>query len=253
MSGNNNHYHISLIHQTDQNCAEQIISSQKMIPSSNGLYGPGIYFANTIEAANLKSHRKGVFLIADVYPGKAKKVSKDDVIHGNFNSNQIKSNGYTSIYGYKMPTGREIIVFDPDRVKNIKYIFGTRPQAVFQTSRLRITLFFVTDRRTASKISENQNIPRLDGPLGKGCYMYDTITDAIQTNPTHKKTETYLAADAYMKYFCKLRDNQKINDQNVPRHFQSFVGVANGMTQFFLKNPQLIERIHFCGGKPWNN
>lgn len=58
MSGNNNHYHISLIHQTDQNCAEQIISSQKMIPSSNGLYGPGIYFANTIEAANLKNMKR---------------------------------------------------------------------------------------------------------------------------------------------------------------------------------------------------
>lgn len=90
-------YHLSLIHQTDLECAEKIISTQTMIPSANGLYGPGIYFANTIEAANLKSRRKGVFLTADVYPGKSKKVSKNDVLHGNFNSQQIRDDGYTSI------------------------------------------------------------------------------------------------------------------------------------------------------------
>lgn len=47
------HYHLSLIHQTDIQCGELIISSQRMIPSVGGLYGHGIYFANTIEASNL--------------------------------------------------------------------------------------------------------------------------------------------------------------------------------------------------------
>lgn len=252
MSKNHRPFRLSLIHQTDLNSAEQIISTQIMIPSASGLYGPGIYFANTIEAANLKSHRKGVFLIADVYPGKNKKVSKKDVLSGNFNAQQVRAEGYTSIYGYHMPTGREVIVFDSSRVKNIKFIFGTRPQAVLSIDRVRITLFFVTDRNTASKISEGQKIPQINGPLGFGCYMYDTISDAIQANPNNTTCETYLAADVYMRDYYRLEDGQNVDDSRISRRSQSFTGVVNGTTLYVLKNPDLIERIHFCGGKPWN-
>ncbi|KAK8898474.1 hypothetical protein M9Y10_000763 [Tritrichomonas musculus] len=121
-----------------------------MLPGAKGLYGAGIYFANTIEATDHKAHRRGVYLIADVYVGKYKEISKAEAISGNFNVQQIQSNGYACIFGYRMPTGREIIVFDPELVRNIKYVYGARTQAVFATDRERITLFLVVSKESAS-------------------------------------------------------------------------------------------------------
>ncbi|KAK8836816.1 hypothetical protein M9Y10_037339 [Tritrichomonas musculus] len=242
-------YRKSLIHQTDLACAEQIISTQTMRPGAAGLYGPGIYFANTIEATNLKAHRRGVYLIADVYLGKVKHVTKNEATSGNFNVQQIQAEGYTSIFGYKMPTGREIIVFDPNRVKNIKFIYGSRPRAVFQTDRERIVLFLVTDRNTAGQIVETQKVPKIDGPFGRGCYLFDSITDALAMNPNQ---ETYLAADAYMVDFYNLQNGENTNSPNARNGHRSFLGKHNGINHFILKNRRNVVNIHFCGGKPWS-
>lgn len=242
------HTRLSLIHQTDQECAEKIISSQKMLPGAAGLYGAGIYFANSIEATDLKAHRRGVYLIADVYLGKYAKISKQEALSGNFSTQKLQNDGYTSIIGYKMPTGREIIVFDPKRVRNIKYIYGTRPQAVFSTSRERITLFIVTSKTDAAQIVANQKVPKVNGPLGNGYYMFDTITDAKNSNIVTTMKETYLAADVHMKKYLEL-NGDKTDDHDYHR---SFKGTYNGMTLFVLKDSYLIDHIHYCGGKPWN-
>lgn len=243
------HKRLSLIHQTDLACAEQIISSQKMLPGAKGLYGAGIYFANTIEATDLKAHKRGVYLIADVYLGKYTKISKQEALSGHFNVQKIQSDGYTSIFGYKMPTGREIIVFDPERVKNIKYIYGARPKAVFTTDRERITLFFVTSCQNASQIVESQRIPKIRGPCGNGYYMFDTITDAKNTNIVNDAKETYLAADVHMKKYMSLDNGDVIEAHGNHKSFKANVG---GMNVFILKESKLIEHIHYCGGKPWS-
>lgn len=242
------HWRLSLIHQTDQECAEKIISTQTMLPGSKGLYGAGIYFANTIEASDLKAHRHGVYLIADVYIGRYKEVTKNEALSKNFDAQKIQDNGYTCIFGYQMPTGREIIVFDPERVRNIKYIYGTKPQAMLTTYRERITLFLVVSKDNASEIVENQKIPKIDGPLGQGYYMFDTITDAKKSSIYGDDKETYLVADVYMKKYLQL-NNDNVDDHDFHR---SFTGSVDGMTLFILKDPELIKRIHYCGGQPWN-
>lgn len=239
----------SLIHQTDKAAAEAIVKSQKMIPGTGGLYGGGIYFANTIEACDGKALRKGVYLMADVYLGRTKAFKKADVIKNPVDPQKILSDGYHSVVGTKMATGREFVIYDPDRVKNIKYMYGTRINAVFRSNRKRLVFFLATDHQTAKDIVEKQHVPMTsDGPFGDGFYMYDSLTDALQVTPNQ---ETFLAADCYMVGYCKLHNNQRITS-SLRSKFKSFKGKLNGINYYIFADPKLICNIHYCGGKTWN-
>lgn len=239
----------SLIHQTDKAAAEAIVKSQKMIPGTGGLYGGGIYFANTIEACDGKALRKGVYLIADVYLGRTKAFEKKEVVKKPLNPQKILSDGYHSVVGIKMATGREFVVYDPERVKNIKYMYGTPIDAKFRQKRKRYVFFLATDHQTAKNIVEKQHVPMTsNGPFGDGFYMYDSLTDALQANPNQ---ETFLAADCYMKDYYKLHNNQKINS-HLRTKYKSFKGKLNGMNYYIFADPSLICCIHYCGGKTFN-
>lgn len=247
-------HRLSLIHQTDKASAESIVSSQNMIPGSGGLYGPGIYFANTIEACDAKALRKGVYLIADVYLGKVMKISKKKALSLRLHkdpeaSKKIRNKGYNSIYGHKQATGREYIVFDSERVKNIKYIYGERPSSYFAPPIKRYVLFWVADHLEAAQIVETQALPRYDGPFGKGYYLFDSITDA-KAHLGNK--ETYLAADMKLVSYGELRPHQTLKSRSLPSHFQTLLGQKNEIKFFIAKKPELIKNIHYCGGLPFD-
>lgn len=257
MSKPKNHLYFhrrSLIHQTDKQAAEAIIQSQHMKPGVGGLYGPGIYFANTIEACDAKALRKGVYIIADVYLGKTLSLSKDEAIKMKLNkdpnvSKNIESQGFTAICGHKQPTGREFIVFDPERVKNIKFILGERPQATLTLQIKRACLFWVTDHQSAKKIVDDQELPEYNGPFGEGYYLFDSLEDAFQH---FGKKETYLCADLKVDNLGQFRQGQKLDSPGLPRRYTSFHGKKKGIEFYVVKDKDLISNIHYCGGTPWN-
>lgn len=235
----------SLIHQTDVRSAEAIVRSQRFNPGTGGLYGGGIYFANTIEACDGKALHKGVYLIADVYLGRTKAFTKSEVVKNKVDPQKILSDGYHSVVGTKMKTGREFVVYDPDRVKNIKYMYGTRIEAQFREKRKRYVFFLATDHQTAAEIVQRQHIRMTEGgPFGDGFYMYDSLQDALQV----QQGETYLAADCYMKSYYKLKNNEKITSRLRTEH-KSFKGKLNGMCYYIFADPSLIRNIHYCGGR----
>jgi len=67
---------ITLYHVTDQKAADAIAKSQRMIRGSAGMFGGGIYFAESVKSANYKSEHKGGWVItARVLVGKEHVVS----------------------------------------------------------------------------------------------------------------------------------------------------------------------------------
>lgn len=236
-----------LYHQTDLPSAEAIISTQTFKPSVAGCFGGGVYFANTIEAAQLKSARKGVFLVAEVSLGLLYPVHANNIFILGPYLQQIMNKGYKGIIGYGMPSGREIVVFDPKRIHNIKFCCGTvRPQAIFRTKKPRLTLFFATSSLIASQIVQTQTIPKINGTFGNACYLYDSITDAILITPVH---ETYLACFVKLKNYCKLK--KQIDIAKLPHKYETFKGTIGIVSCFIIKNQKLITKIHYCGGKTW--
>lgn len=242
-------WRLSLFYETDSASANSIIESQR-IPRNSGIYGPGVYIANTIEACHQKSDRKGVFLCVDAYLGRTKLISEDEASNG-INQEYFIEQGYTAICGERLPTGREFIVFDPSRIHNIKYVLGAKLQAFFKINSERITLFFTTSKAFAKSIVLKQRVPKTDGPFGHICYLYGTLKDALAVQPP-KFQKTYLAADVMIVDFYKLGNYENMHSKSIPSNCQTMVGVYNGITFFMIRNRSLIKNIHFCGGKPWN-
>ena len=246
----------SLIHVTPVNCADLIIESQ-LFKAGNGLYGVGVYFANTLEAAFLKvKHHKDknikwTYLIADVYIGKAKSFSKTEAVNQRpINTQALINQGYTCIFGYQQPTGREIVCLDPTRIHNIKYIYGEHPSKFFFIDRPRIVLFHVTHVSKASKVHDSQTIERTNGPFGNGFYLYYTLSDARKIDHNAK---TYFACDAYLDRFHELTGNETLGSKSVrDGGFKSFHGRKNHIHYYIFSDRNLFKNFHFCGGKPWN-
>lgn len=70
-------------HETSLEAANSIIQQQVIRPSTyaenfNPLFGPGIYFARTINGAQEKSNFHGVCLSADVLISKTKEMDKEE-------------------------------------------------------------------------------------------------------------------------------------------------------------------------------
>ena len=239
---------LTLIHQTDLQSAEAIISTQTFLPSANGWFGGGIYFANTIEAASKKANKKGVFLIADVSLGKVYPVHSSNNQSVIINRQQLIDNNYKGIIAYGIHGGREIIAFESKQVSNIKYCFGPiRPTSIFRTNKKLLTLFIVTNHQNAAQIVQSQKMIKTNGPFGHGCYLFDSITDALLVHPNE---ETYLAADVYMSHYCRL--TKVIDIKRLPKNYRTFKGVIGAVQYFIIKKKYLVTHIHYCGGKNWN-
>lgn len=239
-----------LIHQTDLPSAEAIISSQTMLPGSDGCFGGGIYFANTIEAASQKAIRKGVFLVAEVYLGKFYPCPLNEYQSARSGKQTLILNGYQGVVGYQISNGREIVAYNSSQVKNIKYCYGPqRPQAVFRAKVPKLVLFLVTNKNEASQIVNSQNIKKTNGAFGRAVYLFDSITDALQI---HQNEETFLACEVKMKDFFKLKKIVDVNSHKVPQNSKTFYGTVNNIQHFVIKDKRLIKNIHFCGGQNWN-
>lgn len=244
--------HLALVHQTKLVNAESIISSQTLNPSKSGMFGPGIYFANTLEATDIKANQQEVYLIAEVQLNKIMSYTKDQRNQAKADRNQLVQDGFDSIIGYGIKSGREILAFNPSQVTNIKYIFGPRPNAQFVPKDHHNIFFIVTSRDKAKKIVEDQKIEPRNGYYGRGIYMYDSITDALDLNH-NGENETALAANVYLAKRYVLKSKVDINHcQDIPKDRKTFIGEINGIKMFVFKDPSLIKHIHYIGGQPWN-
>lgn len=244
-------HRLSLFHQTTAKCANSIIQNQVIYPSQaeGSYFGPGIYFANNVEATDQKAHNRGVVLVADCYLGKTYIFPREEKDLVKKNQKLLRDNGFKSLICYHLRTGREIVIFDPKDVCNIKYAYGEKPTIYRSLDRDRIVLFFVTDYKSAEDIYKSQKIPKINGPFGLGRYMFESITDALTFS---QNQETFLAADAHIKNPLELNHPININSDKKAQKYKTFKGIHNQITYYVFKKSYNIEHIHFCGGRPWN-
>lgn len=187
-------------------------------------------------------------MIADVYLGKVYPVHANDYKTVEHSFALLALNGYTGVIGHGIESGREIVVFYPHQVKNIKFCCGLfRPKVVFRTHDKVLTLFYITSSQNAAQIVQSQKIPKTNGPFGYGCYLYDSIADAILVNPN---AQTYLAAYVNLNNFYRLK--KVVDIKHLTKKYKTFKGVINSIQYFIIKDSNLITNIHFCGGMNWN-
>eukprot|EP01084_Bolivina_argentea_P185245 319463_1 len=110
---------LRLYHQTNKTAADAIKKSCLMKRGSAGMFGGGIYFAETKKDTNGKAHNLGYMIVADVFVGKEKKCS--DWKAGQFDFGGLHAMGYDSVYAPKgSGSGRaERVVYNYDQVKII--------------------------------------------------------------------------------------------------------------------------------------
>jgi hypothetical protein len=94
-----------------------------MKPGASGMYGAGIYFALTPDAARRKARFDGsgddVLITADVWVGVMLEVRSP---MGNLNGHLVRSYGCNSVHGVG-GNGDEFVVFKPFRVR-VKAFLG---------------------------------------------------------------------------------------------------------------------------------
>lgn len=252
-------------HETSLEAANLIIQQQVIRPSTyaenfNPLFGPGIYFARTINGAQEKSNFHGVCLSADVLITKTKEIDKED---GKKYKNipkywdDLRNEGYDSIYGYGMRTGDEVIIFNQDQVKNIKFIkFGKdggteRPvdtnwnlDNILQQRDGKITLFYATTLEEAKNIENTQTSPKESGQYGEGIYLYNTVEDAVNNHPN---SNTFISVYADMNTYFRLNSDEQVTSPNAPSNCEAFYVEDDSIKVFIFINPSLITSIHICG------
>lgn len=110
-----------LVHITDREAAKSIVTSGVMRCSSKGMLGPGVYFAENKQAADLKAHHKGAIVVCAVNLGKLYEVYGPE---RQLSLSQLKTQNYDSVRGYKSKspeckhfnTGTEFCVFEGNRI-----------------------------------------------------------------------------------------------------------------------------------------
>eukprot|EP01084_Bolivina_argentea_P191802 329420_1 len=83
---------MTLYHVTDANSARLIFQKRRMLRGATGMFGGGIYFAETVTAAKHKAHRHGVVITAKVFVGKEKVVM--DCSGGRFDFRSLRKMGF---------------------------------------------------------------------------------------------------------------------------------------------------------------
>lgn len=84
------------------------------------------------------------------------------------------------------------------------------------------------------------------GHFGKAYYMFATIDDAMNLTPN----ETILMAEVKMENFLDMQNQQK-SIYHQPKWNKTFLAKVNNIPVFIIKYKSLITRIHYCGGKPF--
>jgi hypothetical protein len=106
-----------LYHATSRANGESIRKSGKMHCGSSGMFGAGIYFANSPESAKYKARNDGrigdAMVLAEVDLGTSLEVSK---ANSNLNKANVSSQNCQSVHGHIAGRGDEFVVFDSWRV-----------------------------------------------------------------------------------------------------------------------------------------
>jgi hypothetical protein len=110
---------LTLYHCTDTESAYLILADQRFIRGSDGYFGGGMYYAESVQDAERKAHKKGVVLSAEVRVGKA--LVCDQQYKGDYQS--LKALGCNSIKGTCL-NGTEWVVFNNGRIRGIKVVKG---------------------------------------------------------------------------------------------------------------------------------
>lgn len=106
--GQNNDIMI-LYHVTNPENGQKIKQSNRMQRSKQGVFGGGIYFAETAQDANYKAKHRGILVTCRVYVGKCLEVNNTNA--GKFTFTSLYKKGYDSIWA---PNGG--VNGTPDRV-----------------------------------------------------------------------------------------------------------------------------------------
>lgn len=106
-----------LYHQTKKVYADLILQSGQFKRGSNGTLGPGIYFADSIDATDRKAIQRGPVLAVEVSLG--------NIHHVNylkkFKFGDLLKNGYDSIHCYGVfNSGDEYVVYNYDQAKPLR-------------------------------------------------------------------------------------------------------------------------------------
>ena len=75
---------MTLYHVTDEKSADIIFKQRKMMPGTTGMFGGGIYFAETVRDAQYKAKHQGVLITARVHVGKEHVVNDAKAGHFSF-------------------------------------------------------------------------------------------------------------------------------------------------------------------------
>lgn len=228
-----------MVHQTDPHSAELILTSQRFNPSHNWDSVGSIYFAETAPETDNKAQRHGTYLMADVYLGVYRGRETD------FGAVDSKVTAILNEKG-KYNEGREYIIKDPDRARNIRYLDGSKPPGIQIEFRDRMALIFATTAQKAAQIINDQKLPTENRQdiAGYGYYLWENIPDARRFSTDG--TETFLAADVHFP-FC-FENRSGMPDQNDIAKYKSFRGVYQDTHYYMVKNPHYIEHIHYISG-----
>lgn len=109
----------TLYHQTTADIARMIVESQVFRPGTRGSLGAAIYFAETIEATDLKTTRRPVVLACTVKLGRVK------TLHGpapGMTTETMLNESYDSIFAPFFRSGPEWAIFLPDQISDIRIV-----------------------------------------------------------------------------------------------------------------------------------
>jgi hypothetical protein len=105
-----------LYHATTLPVAQEIKRTKTLSPGSKGMLGPGIYLAETLEAAKGKCRNYGAVLEMDVNLGVQYVVN---AAMPDLTRREVEQSGCNSVKGIGFRTGTEYVVYDAWRIQNI--------------------------------------------------------------------------------------------------------------------------------------
>merc|ERR1712130_1001600 len=111
---------MKLYHITSPNSAQLIFKEHKMTRGGQGMFGGGIYFAETVQAAKHKALHRGFLITAKVFVGKEKVVMNAQ--GGQFTFRELQKLGFDSVHAPKGSGNGEPerVVYNFDQVCVIK-------------------------------------------------------------------------------------------------------------------------------------
>jgi co-chaperonin GroES (HSP10) len=158
-----------LYHQTSFESAFHILKTQEFKRGSNGLAGPGIYFATKPENTNHKARHKGVILKANVCLGKSLVINKNGQNIDPIEDLYMK--GYASA---EIPrNGTEYVVYETRQILSIE-IHDIKFEVISSTENVE-WLFKLFDylpshiQKNLAKIFTKKNIKILEYAWSKHC------------------------------------------------------------------------------------